>query len=276
MTVKTGNSNVDAAYKTATIKHGGVSYPTLNLDVHIVGNCFLSGAIGLFAMAGCRKAESLKEADLVVFLGGADIDPQLYGEKSLGCTSFSPACDTRDVDAYAEALHYGIPMFGICRGQQFLHAMAGGKLYQDVQNHTSSHNIVDVETGAVIKASSMHHQMVIENDDMQVLAYAENPGHGRDYIAYTKHSTDPTHRDVEAAIYPSISAIAVQGHPEVGGYAEYSAWCLSRIGEFLDELKKLRPTERESYVLGPKGRADRIDPSSIPASIMVPKTEDVC
>lgn len=224
MTIKTGNSNVDAAYKTATVKHGGVSYPTLNLDVHIVGNCFLSGAIGLFAMAGCRKAESLKEADLVVFLGGADIDPQLYGEKSLGCTSFSPACDTRDVDAYAEALHYGIPMFGICRGQQFLHAMAGGKLYQDVRNHASSHNIVDVASGEVIRASSMHHQMVIENDDMQVLAYAEKPGHGREYLTYSKHTTDPTHRDVEAAIYPSISAIAVQGHPEVGGYPEYSAW----------------------------------------------------
>lgn len=266
--MSTGNKDVDSAYANASRAHApSVKYPSLNLDVFIVGNCFLSGAVQLFAKADCRAAPSIKEADLVVFLGGADIDPQLYGEKALGCTHFNPTQDQAEIDAFTEALHAGVPSFGICRGMQFLHAMSGGKLYQDVRNHTGTHNIVDVETGAIIRASSMHHQMCIEDDNTFALAYAETPGHGRTYLTYSKEMTDPQHRDLEAAIYSNIDSIGVQGHPEVGGYPEYSAWCLTKIDEFLDRRDG---GAHKAYIIG-NGKA-KIDPSILPQSITTPIT----
>lgn len=209
-------------------------YPQLKRKVFIVGNCYLSGAIELFAKAGCKAAPSLKESELVVFLGGEDVDPSLYGEKPHRTTYFNKARDEREMDVFAEALSLGIPMFGICRGMQFIHVMGGGKLHQNVQNHTCSHNIVDTE-GNVIRASSMHHQMCIVNDDLYPLAFAEEKGHGSPYEGCNQTMSWKNHEDLEAAVYPDLTAIAVQGHPEVGGYPEYSAWCLSQIGEFLEQ-----------------------------------------
>jgi gamma-glutamyl-gamma-aminobutyrate hydrolase PuuD len=268
--MNTGNTGVDLAYANAKRKHADVDYPQLNLNVHIVGSCFLDGAITLFAKAGCRRAASLEESDLVVYLGGADIDPALYGESALRCTSFSAARDAVEIDVFSEALTNDIPQFGICRGMQFLAAMNGSKLYQDVDNHTSTHNIVDT-TGRVLRASSMHHQMVIEDDDMIPLAYAEQKGHGRSYHTFSKLRTDPTHNDLEAAIFPNIGAIGVQGHPEVGGYPEYSAWCLEQVKSFLNDKAMMGHNSRSTaYVLGPNKIAlpvDRMDPERLPQSL---------
>jgi len=267
-TTTTGNKDVDEAYAGASRRHApSIEYPQLSLRVHIVGTCFIEGAVQLLAKAGCTAAKGLPDAELVVFLGGADIDPQLYGEKALGCTSFSVSSDTRDVAAFTEALHLGIPMFGICRGMQFLHAMNGGTLYQDVANHTRTHNIIDTD-GQIIRASSMHHQMCIEDDNTIPLAYAEQKGLGSHYLTYAKHTTDPTHDDLEAAVYPDINAIAVQGHPEVGGYPEYSAWCLTQIDQFMNE-KRMIGHNRPTYVLGDKGKAAlKIDADRVPQSII--------
>lgn len=215
------------------------SFPDLEeLSVYIVGDCFLSGAIQLFAKANCKMARTIKDADLVVFLGGSDINPKLYDEKPCKGTYFHDASDDRDIKAFEEAIEHNVAMFGICRGMQFLHVMAGGKLYQDVKNHTSSHTIIDVTKPgmAPIRASSMHHQMCIEFDECFPIAYAEEKGRGSDYQQYGKTTSWDRHRDLEAAAYFSIGAIAVQGHPEVGGYPEYSAWCMTLIKDYLSEF----------------------------------------
>lgn len=237
---------------TTTKKHENTEYPNLGLKVFFVGSCFLTGAIELFAKAGCKGSPTLEEADLVVFLGGEDVDPSLYGEKAHKETYFNADRDAREIDAFTECLRLGKPIFGICRGMQFLHVMAGGKLWQHVRNHGMSHLIKDIE-GNVVRASSMHHQMCREFADCFPIAYAlaDNgkaawSGSYEDGEGVRVLSSD--YEDLEAAVYPNITAIAVQGHPEVGGYSEYSIWCLQQIKEFL--------TER--YIMG-----DKID-SSIP------------
>lgn len=86
---------------------------------------------------------STKDADLeccirmcdgFLFTGGQDVDPTIYGElpKSY-CASL---CKERDImEGYIldEALHRQIPVFGICRGLQFMNAHLGGSLYQDLE-----------------------------------------------------------------------------------------------------------------------------------------------
>lgn len=211
-----------------------VKYPQLNLRVWMEGNCFLTGAISMFHKAGCTKAKTLEEADLVVFLGGADIDPSLYGEQAMRGTSFDTKRDEREIATFTKATELGIPMFGICRGMQFLHVMNGGKLYQHVPNHAGMpHRITDVQTGEVLIASSLHHQMCIENGTTFPIAYAVK-GCGR-YEEFGKVMETDSHKDLEGAVYPNINAIAVQGHPELGDIPTYTAWSLNKIKEFLEE-----------------------------------------
>lgn len=211
-------------------------YPQLGLRVLIVGNCFREGAVRMFAQAGCSRAETVADAELIVFLGGEDIDPDLYGEKPLAGTYFNRARDDREMDIFVEAQRLGVPCFGICRGMQFLHAMNGSKLYQHVYNHAGAdHAIIDLRSREQITVSSMHHQMCIEDDSVFPLAYAARPGHSGRYHTFSTDLSTNTHKDLEAAVYPAINAIAVQGHPEVEGTPRYRAWCLERISEWLDE-----------------------------------------
>ncbi len=42
--------------------------------------------------------------------------------------------------------------------------------------------------------------------------------------------------ELEAAYYPSIRAFATQGHPELGRFDEYSAWCIRKIQRLYEEV----------------------------------------
>jgi gamma-glutamyl-gamma-aminobutyrate hydrolase PuuD len=232
----------------------GVEYPNLGIKVMIVGNCFRSGAISMFASAGCSAAATVGEADLICFLGGEDVDPDLYGEKVLRGTYFNRARDDAEMDVFTEAQRLGVPCFGICRGMQFLHVMNGGKLYQDVVNHAGrDHVITDATNGKTVFASSMHHQMCIADESMTVLATAV--GHSGIYRTYGSELNSDKVADLEAAIYPDINSIAVQGHPEVAGLPEYTAWCLQKVEDFLlgSETFKVVPST--------------INPDSLPPAI---------
>src|SRR6478609_9122442 len=125
------------------------SYPSFpaGFSVWIEGYCFRQGAVSMFARAGCKQALTVESADLVVFLGGEDIDPALYNEPVHRKTDFNSKRDEREVAVFKTCIENDIPMFGICRGMQFIHAMSGGKLYQNVEGHGGSpHDIIDVET----------------------------------------------------------------------------------------------------------------------------------
>ena len=233
MSPRTSNSSV------SNDRHNSdVVYPSLDLDVFIEGNCFRSSSVDMFVKAGCTIIEEVKDADLVCFLGGEDINPVLYGEDPLRGTHFNTARDEREMETYGTALTNKIPMMGICRGMQFIHALNGGKLYQDVDNHCRPHMIEDVFSGQTIMSSSMHHQMCIFDDtlDMFAIAYAVEKTASR-YQTQLVVLQDSKHRDLEAAVYPESLCIAFQGHPELGDLPEYTNWCLERVEEFLFGLE---------------------------------------
>jgi GMP synthase-like glutamine amidotransferase len=224
-------------------------YPNLALKVYIEGNCFLSGAIAMFARAGCTRAASVEEAELVCFLGGEDVDPSLYGERCLVHTHFNKNRDERETRVFEKCVELGTPMFGICRGMQFLHVMNGGKLFQHVSNHAGRpHKIKDVQTGEVLIASSLHHQMCIEDATTFPIAYAVTPG--GHYETYARIINTDKHEDLEGAVYPNINAIAVQGHPELGDIPAYTEWALNKVQEFLDEKLPGKMGDNSAKVFG--------------------------
>jgi gamma-glutamyl-gamma-aminobutyrate hydrolase PuuD len=153
-------------------------------------------------------------ADLVMFTGGADVSPHLYGEKNV-----ASYCDARRDDLeqkiFQECVALKIPMVGICRGGQFLNVMNGGRMWQDVDGHTRPHTLVDIESGCVFTVSSTHHQMMRPSANGEIIASAE-------CVISTKYRSedgafersDVADQDVEVVWYPQTRSLCFQPHPE--------------------------------------------------------------
>jgi gamma-glutamyl-gamma-aminobutyrate hydrolase PuuD len=214
-------------------KDTALDFPELWLAVYLTGSQFEQRQFAeMFSRARCYKAKTPEEADLVVFAGGEDVNPVLYGETAHHDTQFNPERDAEDIELYNLCKDNGIPMFGVCRGAQFLAVMNGGKLYQDVDNHNAPHGIFDRINKKYIKqVSSVHHQMVQECPGMDVIAH----GHTSQtrWLNDTSYETGPI-KDIEAFFFRDTCCIGVQGHPEYRGYAEYTKWCLELIYQYVE------------------------------------------
>lgn len=221
--------------RVTLMKDTMLEYPELYLEVFVAGDTAVMNDearfAGMFARAGCKRAPSVLEADLVVFGGGSDVNPLLYGESRHESTHFHDRRDQSDMALYVLCLEHGIPMFGVCRGAQFLHVMNGGKLFQDVDGHTGDHSIHDIKKKIHIeKVSSVHHQMVRPNatGGMEICAVA-----GKSRKRYKNHNTHEMglSSDIEAFFYRDTCCIGVQGHPEYNNYHFYTKWCLDLISD---------------------------------------------
>ena len=95
-----------------------------------------SGAVPVVFPFLEEKADILRLTALCdgfLFTGGQDVTPALYHEEAVG--ELGECCEKRDRMeriVLAEALAEKKPVFGICRGLQFINAALGGSLYQDL------------------------------------------------------------------------------------------------------------------------------------------------
>lgn len=158
--------------------------------------------------------------DLVVFTGGADINPRLYQEEQLPGTFVVPKRDEEDLIAYKR--FKGIPKVGICRGAQLLNIMSGGFLWQHVDNHRAPHDIYNLFTEIapkVIKVSSVHHQMMIPSHEGIVLAITKNPDTTEQLKGIsTEYKSSllkpPPEYEPEVVWYSRTKSLCFQPHPE--------------------------------------------------------------
>src|SRR6266702_5272674 len=182
------------------------------------------------------RIHNMKDADLVVFTGGEDIDPKLYNRRAHQYTNFNEDRDRYEVAAFKEAKILGKKLIGICRGAQLFCAMAGGILVQD-SRHPNVHSMV-TQSGKKIWVTSAHHQRqypFVSHTGHQVkyeiLGYSEN------LSAYNFGESDRDklllQPEVEVAIYPEINALAIQSHPE-WAYPAANKW----QKEFIDYCRK--------------------------------------
>lgn len=205
----------------------------------VVAGAFQGDCVRLLAEAGFTKADSLKEADVVVFTGGSDVNPALYNQKPLNGTSFNAERDIREEIIYKECIRLGKIMFGICRGMQFLSVMNGCELWQHVENHAGRpHLIYDIDDDVTVMASSYHHQMVIPNDKMDVIAICDKQLsrvfiNADLHIDLNKDTVNALHElEVEAGAFHETKCFMVQGHPEVGP-VEYKSWCMTKLYDLM-------------------------------------------
>ncbi len=215
-----------------------LSYMNLMLKVCLSGPDFdCKGFPQWLGRAGCAIVEDPLEADFVIFTGGMDVNPELYGENCLKDTYFDLERDDADTALYALCRDQGIPMVGICRGAQFLWVMKGGKLFQDVDNHNEGeHEIFVFSETKKYRASSVHHQMVRPENiaGMKLLA---NTCISRKRESASIVSSGPTN-DFEIYAFPDDCILGFQGHPEYQGFPNYSELCIRIINQYIYQSDK--------------------------------------
>lgn len=190
----------------------------------IIGGAFDRDVALMFSRRGYKTTDNLGAANVIVFTGGADISPTLYGEPVMASTGCMPQRDKVEVDFYKK--YPGKPFIGICRGAQLLNVLNGGKLYQHVNNHGRSHPMYDLVTKQVLLGTSMHHQMMIAGPNAVTVAVAGQATEKQTPKGVVKVEIEPatpTHwTDAEVLFYPNTKVLCYQGHPEVAAEHERS------------------------------------------------------
>lgn len=158
-------------------------------------------AFEMFKRHGWEPTRNLGDADLVCFLGGTDVNPELYGEER-GPYTQEPdmARDGFEVLTYATAVSRKVPCVGICRGGQLLNVLNGGKMIQHLGETISGDvniNLLDQHYFEPVRTTVRvdHHQgMVADTDNIRGFSGL------CDYIIW----------------YPETKSLCFQPHPEWG------------------------------------------------------------
>jgi gamma-glutamyl-gamma-aminobutyrate hydrolase PuuD len=191
--------------------------------VYVIGGGY--DYIALMYRLGCDGAKGVEDADVVLFTGGEDVNPELYKEVPLATTNFSRLRDQKESLIFDACLEREIPMVGICRGGQFLNVKNGGKMWQHVKNHCGSHiarievppfnkGKKDQDLRRTIEVTSTHHQMMIPTEDAVILATALVATE-KSNVAYTKIGITEDDPDTEVCAYPDTNSLCFQPHPEM-------------------------------------------------------------
>ena len=169
----------------------------------------------------CRQlAETL---DGLLFTGGPDIHPFLFGEDTLeGCGDRSPLRDQTELALFSAVYQQKKPVLGVCRGTQLINIALGGDIYQDIgsqlpERHPIAHR-------QPFHLSNPSHRVTLEPDSLLARIFKEtnievNSAHHQAVRAVSPilcvcgRSADGIIEAVEQREYPFL--IGVQWHPEM-------------------------------------------------------------
>lgn len=179
---------------------------------------------------------NIEQADLVLFTGGEDIDPKMYGEPKGVNTYSNPKRDLEEKEIYNKAIFNNIKILGICRGAQLVCVLNNGRLVQHQMNPEYIHEI-ETENYGKLKITSTHHQA----------AYPYNlPKFRYKILAWTKGISDihldgngnelSPEKECEIVYYPSSNCLGIQGHPEVRDYQNDYPESIAKIKEIFQDF----------------------------------------
>jgi putative glutamine amidotransferase len=195
-------------------------------DAHLVADTYVasvqrSGAIAVLLPVDPRAPlELLPRIDALLLIGGADIDPEMYGApREAGTEATYPERDRFEIALLNGAIERGLPVLGICRGMQILNVALGGRLVQDVVAGDGSHphrrtvggfegseHVVTLTPGSLAARSAGEEQHVVHCHHHQALDVLG------DGLVASGHADDGVVEAIEAA--DGSWTLGVQWHPE--------------------------------------------------------------
>lgn len=189
------------------------------MKVYVVG-----GAIDYANWLVPTIVSDVKDAEIVLFTGGEDVSPSLYGDVMGEYTHANPLRDAREVSIFEKALELQKPMLGICRGSQFLCVMAGGKLVQHMEHRHNQHYVYlhrqslddKYSFPEQIMMTSSHHQLAfpynLHHSQYRIIGTSQESRfhlNGKGVEIFKNGEAEP-----EIIYYRNINALGIQGHPE--------------------------------------------------------------
>ena len=166
--------------------------------------------------------EILGRIDGIMFTGGVDVDPALYGEEVLNeSVEIDRRRDSIEMDYAKAALGKRMPILAICRGEQMMNVVLGGSLYQDLPTQKPgevAHKQKEsgsVPTHAIILTDGSAFRMIMGSDTLRVNSFhhqAVKVLSGK--VKVTAVSEDGIVEAYESAVKGQW-LIAVQFHPEM-------------------------------------------------------------
>ncbi len=120
----------------------------------------------------------------LIISGGADINPELYGEKNISCRKLVSEerlkAEIKLLECFKET---GKPVVGICYGMQLMNVFFGGTLYQNLKteiNHEEGFHEVEIFKSFPLKkgiytVNSSHHQAVkVLGEDLEAFCKSKD------------------------------------------------------------------------------------------------------
>ncbi len=132
-----------------------------------------AGGVPLLVPPGAAIEESLDAVDGLVFSGGSDLDPELYGEEAHTETvGVSRERDDFELSLMRAALARDLPLLAICRGSQVLNVALGGDLEQHVPDRIAANTHKEIagvfaEHGVEVLASTRLAAIVGDRADVK-------------------------------------------------------------------------------------------------------------
>lgn len=207
-----------------------------------------------------EDSDSIKKFDLVIFSGGEDINPNLYGREN----TYSSYSDERDrveshIFSHIQNMRGNKPyVLGVCRGHQLINALLGGTLCQDLGmerkvSHGGFHGL-DIHkktslTSFLKNVNSMHHQGV------------ERVGQGLVCTASWKGIPE---------VCESNRILTVQFHPEFMGDQQFFSFVRDVVEKKKTFLETTEKTETlECFRCGFSGDSDMF-------FVLIPEDKIIC
>ena len=173
--------------------------------------------------------ELFEVLDGILFTGGGDLEPTLYDPEDRGSEAIDSERDGLELALARRAADSGLPMLGICRGQQLINVALDGGLLQDVGEHRqdapreAATHTVEVQPGSRlaeiigerVEVNTFHHQVVDP----------ERLGRGLKVTAYSSDGQ----RFIEGLESEDGKILAVQWHPEDMTDQEWSRRLFRRL-----------------------------------------------
>ena len=181
-----------------------------------------------------QVTEAIRRIDGLLLPGGWDVDPAAYGESPLEVTSnVDRDLDRTEITLIRAAVGTGVPVFGICRGQQVINVALGGSLHQHIEGHdahgqprdTLAHTVEAEPKSELAHATGATHVMVNSLHHQSIKDVA--PG-----LCTVAQSADGTVESVESG---DQMVVAVQCHPEE--LIDQHGWALTLIRRFIDRAR---------------------------------------
>jgi putative glutamine amidotransferase len=173
-----------------------------------------AGGVPLLIPPQSSIDELFEVLDGILFTGGGDLEPTLYDSEDRGSEGIDRDRDELELALARRAAAAGLPIFGICRGQQVINVALDGGLLQDVGEHrqdaprgAATHEVevalgshLADAIGARVEVNTFHHQ-VVDPDRI---------GRGLKVTAFSNDGQ----RFIEGLESEDGRILAVQWHPE--------------------------------------------------------------